>query len=405
LSAAQPRGGILAGLRVVELSAFVAAPLGGSTLAELGAEVVRIDPPGGGIDANRWPLHQGRSLYWAGLNQGKRSAGIDTSTAAGRELATALIAAAGTVVTNLPVRGWNSYDALKRRRRDLIMAVLSGNPDGSPAVDYTVNAAVGFPWVTGPAGLEGPVNHVLPAWDALAGWALVAGVLAAELHRTRTGEGQLLTLSLMDMALSVVSHLGFIAEAQLSPEPRPRLGNDLYGTYSRDFRTADGRSVIVVALTPRQWAGLVQATGIGAAVAELEARHGVDLRDEGARYELRHEISRLVDSWISARPYAEVGRELDANGVLWGPYQTFQELAAVDPRCSPANPVLQTVDQPGIGEYLRAGSPLSFSGADRLPPPAAPTLGADTAAVLRDWLGLGDDDLGGLAAAGAIAGT
>lgn len=395
--------GILAGLRIVELSAFVAAPLGGSTLAELGAEVVRIDPPGGGIDAQRWPLHEGRSLYWAGLNQGKRSAGINTATPEGRELAAALIASAGIMVTNLPVRGWNSYDTLRQRRRDLIMAVLTGNPDGSPAVDYTVNAAVGFPWVTGPADVHGPVNHVLPAWDALAGWALAAGVLAAELHRTHTGEGQLLTLSLMDMALSIVSHLGFIAEAQLSPDPRPRLGNDLYGTYSRDFRTADGRSVIVVALTPRQWAGLIEATGTGAAMTALEKQHGVDLRDEGARYELRYQISALVDAWISAHPYAEVALELDAHGVLWGPYQTFQELAAADPRCSPANPLIQMVHQPGIGEYLRAGSPLSFSGAGRLPPPAAPELGADTAEVLRQWLGLGDDDLSGLVSAGAIA--
>lgn len=105
-------GGILAGLRVVELSAFVAAPLCGATLAALGAEVVRIDPLGGGIDANRWPLHAGRSLYWAGLNQGKRSVTINTESEAGQELATALVVEAGTLVTNLPVRGWSSHEAL-----------------------------------------------------------------------------------------------------------------------------------------------------------------------------------------------------------------------------------------------------------------------------------------------------
>ena len=86
---------MLAGLRVIELSAFVAAPLGGATLAAMGAEVIRIDPPGGGIDIGRWPLWNGRSLYWAGLNQGKRSVTIDTRSARGRELITDLVVGSG----------------------------------------------------------------------------------------------------------------------------------------------------------------------------------------------------------------------------------------------------------------------------------------------------------------------
>src|SRR5947208_5638594 len=217
---------ILRGLRVVELSAFVAAPLAGATLASLGAEVVRIDPPGGGVDANRWPLHGERSLYWAGLNQGKRSVNLDTRTEKGREVATRLVAAAGMALTNLPTAGWSSYERLSGVRPDLIMAVLTGNPDGSTAVDYTVNAAVGFPFVTGPEGWQGPVNHVLPAWDALTGYLLVTGLLAAELHRARTGQGQLLRLSLADVALSTASSLAFIAEAPLTDAPRGRFGND-----------------------------------------------------------------------------------------------------------------------------------------------------------------------------------
>lgn len=101
---------ILAGMRIVELSAFVAAPLGGATLAALGADVIRVDPPGGGIDIDRWPLHGDRSLYWAGLNQGKRSVAIDTRTEAGQAQVAGLIAApgdgGGILLTNLPVRGW-----------------------------------------------------------------------------------------------------------------------------------------------------------------------------------------------------------------------------------------------------------------------------------------------------------
>lgn len=396
---------ILDGLKVIELSAFVAGPLGGATLASLGAEVLRIDPLGGGIDAKRWPLHDGESLYWAGLNQGKRSLTIDTRSPRGQELVASLVAEAGIVITNLRSDGWSGYERLRERRPDLIMAVLTGNPDGSTAVDYTVNAAVGFPFVTGPEGHDGPVNHVLPAWDALAGYMLAAGVIAAELRRVRTGEGQLIALSLADVALSIVGNLGLIGEATLNPAaPRPRLGNDLFGSYSRDFRTADGRYVIAVALTSRQWTNLVEATAIGDAVARLEAERGVDLRDEGRRHALRREIGALLAPWVAARTLADVRAAFDAGDVLWGPYQTFAELVAHDPRCSVANPMFAEVDQPGLGRYLRGSAPLAFSNAPRVPPGPSPRLGADTHEVLRSWLRLSDEEIAQLASERVIGG-
>lgn len=394
---------ILDGLKVVELSAFVAAPLGGATLASLGAEVIRIDPPGGGIDAKRWPLKDGESIYWAGLNAGKKSLTIDTRSEAGQEIATSLIAEAGIVLTNLRVHGWNTYERLSARRPDLIMAVLTGNPDGSTAVDYTVNAAVGFPFVTGPEDHEGPVNHVLPAWDALAGYMLATGLIAAELRRVRTGEGQLINLSLADIALSIAGNLGYIGEATLLPEqPRRRLGNDLFGTYSRDFRTSDGHYVIAVALTGRQWASLIEATGITEGVRQLEAERGVDLRDEGVRYDLRREIGALVEPWVASHTLAEVRAAFDRHEVLWGPYQTFVELVANDPRCSPANPMFAEVDQPGLGRYLRGAAPLTFSGAPRVPPRPSSLMGADTQDVLRSWLHLPEEEIARLSAARVI---
>ena len=117
--------GLLTGLRVVEGSAFVAAPLGGLTLAQLGADVIRFDAIGGGIDYHRWPVtDEGVSLYWAGLNKGKRSIAVDTRKPEGQELITALITAPGTgngiFLTNFPASGWLGYEALKKRRRDLI---------------------------------------------------------------------------------------------------------------------------------------------------------------------------------------------------------------------------------------------------------------------------------------------
>jgi 2-methylfumaryl-CoA isomerase len=237
--------GLLSGLRVVESSAFVAAPLGGMTLAQLGAEVIRFDPIGGGVDYRRWPVTaEGESLYWAGLNKGKRSFAVNLGDPRGRELVAALIAApgegGGLYLTNLPVRDGLGYDALKARRPDLIMLLIQGNPDGSTAVDYTVNAAIGFPFVTGPLDTLGPVNNVVPAWDLTCGLHAAVGLLAAERHRRLTGRGQLVRLSLFNVGAALAAALGYTGEVERNGTDRQRLGNEIYGTFGRDRRRQEG---------------------------------------------------------------------------------------------------------------------------------------------------------------------
>ena len=202
---------IVKGLRIVEVSAFIAAPYAGLTLAQMGADVIRIDPVGGGLDHKRWPLTgDGQSLYWAGLNKGKRSIMLNVRDAEGRALAHALMTApgaqSGIVLTNLPARGWLDFANLQAMRPDLIMMNITGNRDGSVALDYTVNAAAGFPLVTGGGGQ--PVNHVMPVWDVLAGMTAANGILAAERQRQQTGKGQFIGLALADTAFSTLSHLG-----------------------------------------------------------------------------------------------------------------------------------------------------------------------------------------------------
>lgn len=385
---------ILAGLRIVELSAFVAAPLGGATLASLGADVIRVDPPGGGIDIDRWPLHRGRSLYWAGLNQGKRSMTIDTRSDAGRRQVARLVTApgdgGGILLTNLAVSGWNSYAELTKLRQDLIMVVITGDRDGGTAVDYTVNAALGFPWLTGPEGHDGPVNHVLPAWDAMTGFLAAIAILAAERHRRLTGEGQHVELSLSDVGLAMAGQLGLLGEAILEPEPRGRFGNDVYGTFGRDFETRNGRRVMVLALTERQWSSLSEATGLVGDLSAAESRLGADFRKEADRWIHRKSIGALLEAWIGQHELAEVRQAFDSHGVLWGPYQTVKQLVAEDPRASTANPMFAEVDHPGLGRYPTPGSPLRFSAAAPIPPRPAPRLGEHTDEVLRE-LGLATD--------------
>jgi 2-methylfumaryl-CoA isomerase len=335
-------GSILDGMRVVEGSAFVAAPLGGMTLAQLGADVIRFDPIGGGLDARRWPVTaDGKSLFWAGLNKGKRSVAIDLRSPRGRELVTDLITApgadAGLFLTNFPATGWLDFAKLTTRRPDLVMVNIVGNFDGTSAVDYTVNPATGFPWATGPVNL---------------------GV----------------------------------------------YGNYLYGAFGRDFATKEGKRIMVVGLTKRQWHNLVEATGINDAILQIEKLLGVNLDHEGDRFVAREVIGAILKPWIISRTLDEVREIFDAHEVCWAPYQTFTELVENDPRCSTQNPMFAEVEQPGIGTYLMPGTPLVFSRSERMPPTRAPVLGEHTDEVLHTILGLSEAAIGRLHDEGVVAG-
>ena len=403
---------LLADLRIVEFSAFVAAPLGGMTMAQFGAEVIRIDPLRGGIDHYRWPVtDSGASLYWAGLNKAKRSVALALDKPEGRELAKAIATApgsgAGIVLTNLPPLPGLDYASLKAARDDVIMLRLIGNRDGSAAVDYTVNAASGFPLVTGPQPEDGPgnpVNNVLPAWDVATGLYLSTALLAAERHRSRTGAGQEVVAALADVMLAMVGHLGYVGDVRINGRSRPALGNDLYGSFGRDFATKDRRRVMIIALTPRQWRALGRATGLGDELAAIGPRLGVDLDTEAGRFDARDAIAALVAPWCAGKTLAGIEQAFAGSGVLWGPFQDFATLVNHDPRCSTANPLFAEVEQPGIGRYPMPGLPLDFSAVPRQPTRPAPRLGEHTDSVLSEVLGLSAAQIGQLHDTGIAAG-
>ena len=398
---AETRPAPLSGLKVVEISAFVAAPLGGMTLAQLGADVIRIDPIGGNIDANRWPISDdGTSIYWASLNKGKRSVTLDLKSEEGQKIATDLIAEAGTLITNLPARGWLSYENLKQHREDLVMLRLGGWHDGSPAVDYTVNAASGFPIITGDD--ERPVNNAVPVWDVAAGLYISNGIMAAELDRRTSGKGQEITLALSDVMLATVGNLGYIAEVQATGKTRGALGNGLYGAYGQSFETADGRQLMVAVISNKHWRGLGKATGLSEKLEMIGPLLDVDLTTEGGRFEAREAIDAVVRPWFAAHTLAEAEAALKDAGVLVGGFQAFEELVNDDPRCTVQNPLLTEIDQAGVGRVLAPRVPLRFGQtpvADAVP---ASPLGGDTEAVLADVLGLNADEVTGLRGSSTI---
>lgn len=400
---------ILAGMRVIESSAFIAAPYAGMMLAQSGAQVIRVDMPGGGLDYRRWPVTEdGHSLYWHGLNKAKQSICIDVRKSEGRELLSRLVCAPGEengiFLTNLPLQSPLDMAGLRQQRADVIVASIIGSRSGANAVDYTVNAASGFPMMTGPAGHGGPVNSVIPAWDLLAGASTAFGVLAAVLHRRACGEGQLLQLALEDIALGTVGHLGYIAEAQLQGAERPRLGNDIYGSFGRDFRTRDGELLMITAFTPKQWQSLLNATGMSERATALAAALGLDFSKEGDRYRGRAPISMLLEQWVGERSADQVEQAFAGKGVCYGWYRTVLDLVRRDSRCSEANPLFSTVQQPGLGAYLMPGSAIDFEASARRPSAPAPVLGADTDRVLQEVLGMSSVQVKGLREREVVAG-
>ncbi len=401
--------GILKGLRVVEGSAFVAAPSGGMTLAQLGADVIRFDPIGGGMDYGRWPItQQGKSLFWAGLNKGKRSIAVDLRNPRGQELLTQLICTPGEqnglFSTNFPARGWLSYEALQAHREDLIMLNLVGRRDGGSEVDYTINPQLGFPLMTGPMTSPDAVNHVLPAWDFIAGQMMALGLLAAERHRRLTGEGQMVRIALKDVGLAMLGNSGMLAEVMINDTDRPKQGNYLYGAFGRDFETLDGKRAMVVGLTDLQWKCLCKATGMTEAFDALGARLGLNMQNEGDRFRARREIATILEPWFYARTLAEVSQIFEQHRVTWGPYRTVREAIEQDPDCSTDNPLFGMVEQPGIGTYLTPASPIEFSRTGRLPAMPAPRLGEHTDEILLDILGLSEGEVGKLHDDGIVAG-
>ena len=400
---------VLEGLRVVEGSAFVAAPLGGMTLAQLGAEVIRFDAIGGGLDYQRWPVtEEGVSLFWAGLNKGKKSIQVDLRSEAGREIITQLITQPGPdngiFLSNFPESSWLSYERLRQERDDLIYVNIIGNPDASTAVDYTVNPSSGFAMATGPIGSNMPTNHVLPAWDTATGLTAALGLLAAERYRHRTGIGQLSKISLTDVAFAMVANLGYMAQAQLTKEDRVPVGNDLYGAFGRDFATKDDRRIMVVAISKMQWQSLVEATDIVEHLPAIEKALGVDLSKEGDRWDARDAIASFMAPFIEDHTLEEIAETFDAKGVCWGPYQTFTQLVNEDRRATVNNPMFDKIDQPGVGRILAPGSPLSFSEIDRGQPTVAPRLGEHTDEILLEMLSMTSTEVGKLHDNGVVAG-
>lgn len=394
---------LLSGLSVIEASSFVASPTAGLYCAQFGAEVIRVDQIGGGPDFRRWPVTANNdSLYWENLNRAKKSVALDLGRPEGRELLQELVRATGQFITNFPAEGFLAHAKLAEGRPDLVTVRVMGWADGSPALDYTVNNAVGYPMLTGP-GPE-PVNHVLPAWDLLTGAYAAFALLAAIQRRSATGEGGEIRIALSDVAVGTVANLGGIAEVLYSGENRPRLGNAVYGLFGRDFVTRDGVRTMIVVVTHRQWANLIAALGLEGAIAAFEAERGVSFaKDDGLRFVHRDALYPLFEAAIAGRDHADLAAAFDAGGVVHSAYRTMLD-AARDSRLVSDNPLFSPAsDNPSGFAYPAAGAFATVPQEVREAPRPAPRNGQHSEEVLSARLKLSSGEIARLIDAGIVS--
>ncbi len=392
--------GPLEGIRVVEYAQYVAGPLAGSLLAELGAEVIKVEPPGGDAYRRVMPVAPGIGRFFVPLNRGKRSVVLDLKTPEGLERSRALVATADIVLHNFrPDRGtqfgldWKSLHELSPR---VVAGVITsfgpeGPLAGAPAYDLVAQARSGLLTAHASPGDTVPVRAGgIPMADLAAGFLLATGVLAALVRARETGQGDRVEVPLLAAAFAVqVQDLVWLEGEAVEEVARPASLADLRSRadeigrglatnpYYRCYEAADG-FLAIACLNLAQRGAFIGLFGLEDATIEAP-----DLIPEDVRV---IERKRVVTDEIAARIAAEsVGVWLDrfgAAGVPCGPVLA-RETVHADPQVR-ANGFLADVDQPGLGVVTMLGRVFRFGEGAQDTVSSAPALGADTDAVLTE---------------------
>ncbi|GAA4048538.1 CoA transferase [Parerythrobacter jejuensis] len=400
---------LLNDLSIIETSSFVASPTAGLYCAQMGAEVIRVDHKAGGLDYDRYMLtKEGRSLSWENLNRAKKSVALDLRSGEGRELLVELAHRTGQLITNLPEKSFLGHAAVAKDRTDMVSVRIMGWHDGRQAMDFTVNAASGYPLMMGPEEWDietaPPVSQVLPAWDFITGAYCAFALLAALHHRNATGEGSEVRVPLGDVAIGTMANSGAMAEMLYRGGDRERLGNAIWGAFGRDFRSRDGQRFMVAALTAKQWHGLVKAFGLEQDIAALEEKVGVRFADgDDPRFRHRHALFDLFQAKSEQHDYAELEARMAAEGTTYERYRTMYE-AANDPQLVGDNPLFGPAPaNPSGFDYPATRSFANMPEKQAGDPAPAPYLGQHSEEILAERLGLSSGAIGKLVDAGTVA--
>jgi CoA:oxalate CoA-transferase len=397
----RPRSLPLAGVRVVDLTRVMSGPFCTAMLADLGADVIKVEMPGVGEEGRHFAPHvKGESTYFALLNRGKRSVTINLKSAQGAALIRKLISKADVLVENfrpgVMARVGLDYESLRIANPRLIYASISGfgqqGPFGDwPAFDLVIQAMSGLMSVTGERdGRATAVGESVA--DVATGMFAAWGVAAALFDRARTGIGRHLDIAMLD---SVFAMLLTGLARQLFTDQRPgRVGNRHPETYPVDsFATRDGE-IVLVGFSDSVFRRIAQAIG------QPQLADDPRFKTNRARSEHEKELREIIAAWALALPRTEVLERLRQADVPAAPVWTIDDLLGS------GHPQTRGMLQRGVnvvlGEICVVPQPVQFSGSARISPMRTPMLGEDTDDVLRSELELSDSEIASLRAAKVI---
>lgn len=392
----------LEGITVLDLTRVLAGPFCTMILADLGADVVKVERPGTGDDSRQFgPFQQARSLYFLSLNRGKKSIALNLKTDEGKRILKALIPHVDVMVENFRPGTMDKlglgYETLRALHPGLIYAASSGfghtGPDSRrPAYDMLVQAMGGIMSITGWPGMP-PTRVGASVGDITAALFTAIGILSALYQRALTGEGQMVDVAMLDSQVAILENalVRFQVDGR-SPQP---LGNR-HPTISpfQAFQTSDGYLALAIG-NDKLWTTFCEA------VERPDLRDDQRFFSNGSRTAHIEALAPILEALFRAKTCAEWSALFERAGIPYSPINSI-EAVMQHPQVAARN-MLVTVDDPQAGAVKIAGNPIKMTSLpetpDRQPPPE---IGEHTADILTRWLGYSGDDIQRLRGEGVI---
>ncbi len=395
--------GALAGLRVLDLTRILSGPFASMVLADLGADVIKVEDTHGGDDTRRWgpPFQGDDAAYYHSVNRNKRSLAVDLKAQVGRGLVRRLAASADVVLENFRPGtaqrlglGWPQLSALNPR---LVYGSVSGfgqtGPESTRAgYDAIAQAMSGVMGITGPAGGE-PVRFGVASADLGAGMWVTIGVLAALRSRETTGQGQQVDIALLD---GQMSWLTYAAQNFFATGERPHRHGSAHPNIVpyQSFRTSDGDLMVAVG-NDSLWRRFAPVVGLGHLADDPRFATNPD------RVRHRDELLPLVEAAFLARSSTQWAQLLEEAGVPAGPVHEVPEALAQEQVL--ARDMVVDLPHSRLGPLRTLGSPLKLSGTPTTLRHASPTYGEHTRDLLAA-MGLSPERVEALVAEGVVRG-
>jgi formyl-CoA transferase len=391
----------LAGLRVLELGAFIAGPFAGQLLGDLGAEVIKVEPPGTGDIMRRYGVRvDGKSLWWSGIARNKRSIVIDLRDVRGRDVARRIAARCDVVVENFKpgtLAGWGlDYAALARDNPGVVLVHVSGfgqtGPRAAePGFGSIGEAMGGIRHTTGDPDRP-PARTGVSIGDSLAGLFAVVGALAALNERARSGRGQEVDVAIYEAVLALMEST--VADYELGGVTRTRSGGVLRDVAPANaYPTLDGRDVVIAGNADAVFARLCEAMG--------RPDLARDLPTHEARAEKQDPLDLEIAAWTCTMTADDLIALLRRHDVPVGPINRAPDLAT-DPHIA-AREMIVRLAAGFADDVAMTGVVPKFSRTPGAIRTVGPALGEHTDGVLRELAGCGDDEIAALRDGGVVA--